>query len=1702
VPGVGGVGTQLQAQVSTLGWCIDDLLITAQADGSVRRLAISAKGNFQVTRSGLPADFAMRAWEQWRDQQGPLNRAVDGLALVTLGTDRVFDAAWREVKNACRGSDHALAMSRIRNNPSQSRVFDSVQKPIGGSSASDEETVELIRRLHVLPVDLQFAHSDTKSQAIAQCRRLLDSGDSGEADALWAELVNVATEVRIRSGTITLPELLSRLRLRFALRHHPDFERDWETLSSITDDYKTRIETELPSGHVVLRSAANEALQAAINQNAVTVVHGESGCGKSALVKSVLEGGYPSWNQVWFGPEELRMALSAARRANLPIRHELSCVLNATVRPSNVLVIDSAERIEASEFVVIRRLLQAILPEGHGEDNVWRVVIVTQPQSWLEIEKTILGQRKACLLELEPLNSDDVKLALLRSPMLAWLAAHDDTIAALRNIRTLAWVINAGAALGSNANRLASHTAIADWLWKYWTEDLEDVQALVMRLAQREASFERSFALTDLDAVDTAIFTRRPAKLPLRRNERTNRIEFDHDLAADWARFQFLKQISSDAPQWVSLAVNPLWTNALRMLGQFLLRQHVENETEWDLAFAAAEAANNGLAGDILLDALCLDPDAERLLTERVEFLLASDAKYLTRLLIRFHHIGTVPSGGTLAAASTLGVFMEAQFRSIVIARWPPVLRFLIRQRSRLNGLVSSALAKVIHAWLTGTPRELGDGALVPFRRELAAMALDMARTVQVEKGHGVLYLTREPLLYTAALAGATDLPVEIGTWALELAGRRETDPEVTRRISEVQRQKAAEHIDRLKTDPEYKAQHEERRLMPHPIVSSRERLAPWPLGANGKVDMDFRTACFKEHALQSLMFARPHMAAEILLALIIEDQPERKYGSSRHEIELGLDFPRDAYPTAFWKSPFFSFLHLAPDVAVGALIALVNFCTERWVAEVMQGRKGAPPSVTLTFPDGSKKAFSGWRQVFDWPQSSNMPNGNLYSALDALERWLTLRLDAGDDISAIIERLFRQGNSAAFVSLLVNVAKYQPSLLATSLAPLLTFPNLYYWDSGRVDRIAYNFVGGIWLQAGEAIFNFARDWTLAAHRQKKLLDVAVELLKTDDSVARLLRELIPTWTVPQDAKEALEFKLLFARLNRDNYHTLVDAETGDAELSFVCPEELHFEVQSWQSDNAKPLEYLLLPERCEQRLQGGQALTNQEAEYLHNLITAGDSNADGDEAAKSKSKLAAAVTLIVLGNDWLVNSPNARACALAIVQTAVSHVPSSGSEIRKRRFESLHHELKFASYAVMHLWMKNDAASLKWETIVLHLLTSGEERTADVVIGIAYANREKLGAAWWRLLRAGVLWSGLIILAPRDDNDERAEQTWSIWLRRLRRFRLRAHDATSDDLDLRRVAGGSGRLDFQRRMRIYLSGEDRWLGKPAREHRTLLDNHFLRVLFGWLIDGMGTGDRSLDTHLALRVWEWDAARAKENAKEKYGEYDLPSQNLGYDILLKLAALTIAAPNSEQRTIWEPVLVHGSAAHVALQHFIRGIYQHLNKSDDPSAFEKVWRAMVEYGLAADWSQPGLWFHGEHLICDLLGFGNEDALSRLEPGVALRMKDLYESWSMVHLSRDEECITRFCYFLTQPFGAALRLDGLRWLSAMLRVDSHWYRDRTGEALADLVATSLSSDAQALSKDVQARQALVEITGALAAKNVPTALTLQERIKLLR
>lgn len=172
-------------------------------------------------------------------------------------------------------------------NPGHSKTQRSFRKrPSPKSSDEDnspEETVALIRKLNVIPLDFQLAHSETADDCVTRSRDLLKSGSIEEASRLWGDLVAFAKTARLSDGTIDLADVWGKLRTRYQLKNRPNLDSSWQTLASLTRTYRDRIATHLPSGEVVPREREAERLLELLSSQSVTVVYGESGTGKSAL---------------------------------------------------------------------------------------------------------------------------------------------------------------------------------------------------------------------------------------------------------------------------------------------------------------------------------------------------------------------------------------------------------------------------------------------------------------------------------------------------------------------------------------------------------------------------------------------------------------------------------------------------------------------------------------------------------------------------------------------------------------------------------------------------------------------------------------------------------------------------------------------------------------------------------------------------------------------------------------------------------------------------------------------------------------------------------------------------------------------------------------------------------------------------------------------------------------------------------------------------------------------------------------------------------------------------------------------------------------------------------------------------------------------------------------------------------------------------
>ncbi|MCE3590378.1 hypothetical protein LXJ59_27710, partial [Escherichia coli] len=109
----------------------------------------------------------------------------------------------------------------------------------------------------------------------------------------------------------------------------------------------------------------------------------------------------------------------------------------------------------------------------------------------------------------------------------------------------------------------------------------------------------------------------------------------------------------------------------------------------------------------------------------------------------------------------------------------------------------------------------------------------------------------------------------------------------------------------------------------------------------------------------------------------------------------------------------------------LSALVRLVDFCTERWADDAGE----TPGSYRLAFGDGVTRDYVGDWQVLDWSHARSSSASQLHSALDALERRLWMRINAGEDVSPVLEELLSTSSSAAVLGVLADCAKLRPEL-------------------------------------------------------------------------------------------------------------------------------------------------------------------------------------------------------------------------------------------------------------------------------------------------------------------------------------------------------------------------------------------------------------------------------------------------------------------------------------------------------------------------------------------------------------------------------------------------------------------------------------------------------------------------------------------------
>ena len=1586
---------------------------------------------------------------------------------------------------------------------------------------TDEKAiVRLLRQVRLMRFDYDAMPSRHLDEAVADCQKVLNSGDPAEAGELWKRLTGISDEKRPAGGSLDLAGLLQELRGQFDLAEHPDFARDWEILGRRSQEELSEVRTDIGGQRSLPRQDVLAAVQSALDQRGACFLAGESGSGKSALAKEIVAAHYR--RVIWLTGQMLDHGARSEVERALHLNQPIVEIARSSPVPC-LIVFDGVEGYPERALRVAAHLVRDI----HGSTAAGHIQFLLSTQ----VEAASRTIRRLAefgaplpLLKMTPVprpSEDDVGAIARQIPRLGWAARRPELRPLLTNLKILDWcarTLQAGSI--DQDHPLLGLTALIDLLWEHWVEAGDDSLArshVLMRIATLEAeALSAGVPRLSLDHGEQQTLPGLINSDLVRLRE--ERVRFSHDLLGDWARLRVLigdePITSADGRKRAEL---PQWHRAIRLFAQRLLERPADGAEEWRRAIDGLEdeEETSTLLRDLFLEALFLATNAAELLERSWSVLIANSGKLLNRLLNRFLFVATLPDPRLLQFAGTPedATRFEYLFRVPFGPYWGPMLMVLRAHLSEVATVAPYTVARVCSLWLKTTPVELRAGWPTPWRREAAELSLAIAREIQARNAEGDYYSGKhDRAVYEAALYAAPDLPQEIGQLCLELAERRDMAADIAARVQAVHQRRAEERRQR-----EEKSARAER-MAGFGFPRDRRR-APWPDGPRARVDTEFMEACLAGDPFSALVRADPAAALEVLLAVCIEHPKEDDLLSQRYRDECDLAYWRESAPPMYFRGPFLSFLRMSPEYGISFVVKLTNFASRRF--------SGEERGLTVTV-DGTARKWLGDARVFQWPQGWPLFEGSLVeSALKALERWLYELIDGGGAIDPWVKRIMRESESLAFASLLIELGKRTPSLFGGVLKPLLHAWELWDLDFQLVtQRLNGTMALGSWTLETPQLITLARDWYGMPHRRQMLISwdgPVIGTMMVRDESHEFFDELRAEWSPRLDEHgDPSSLRYLIERMNPQNY-TFEDRDGERVIVDFQWPEELKKDADESLADLAKRQNRSMLPMRCRRVLDEQIAPAAEQLHALWDLLQTVDAGEaalvtdDGGALLVGADILCAGIAvLLTFHRAWLLEDPVRMNWCRQQLGRIFDNPPApmrfdSEGAVGTDRWDAF-----VAECGVLLLAEDND--DLLARRLVAASVMAFHYMTTGLTLSRAVRCRERLGLDFNRMLVLAVRWAGLRTVLPGTDPLFQEERERALGERvRLgeafvdRRLTTDYHSlkeidaqalATRDALHAERYPEHAKVLAHRRRAK-----ERRGSREVLRAQDVAIDFNVITAAFSWLdIGAVRSAEERADWLRFVReLLDGLIERVPVIDDPSKQEVDgLPSSfdSWVYKVVTGTIPLMTAAERPEE--LWQPVLNLGAPAH----HWVERFFWHwftdgARSSSSPAEFVRVWRGMILYALDHPrWDPDGnLQHYLDNIVDELLGFDQRwTGLSVGEDAAAAvgTLKDVFEK--AAHRWFGMPDVTRgFLAFATKPGAARLLLPGVSWVTrAVEAFGSYDWRDGMEDSIVDFLEVCRQRESAEISGNDELREAFLALLSTLVSRGGHAAIALRDRI----
>ncbi|QDT41781.1 NACHT domain protein [Gimesia alba] len=1692
-----GFVSRLDFQTKTLGWFLDDLLITLKSPSGIKRWALSIKSNTQFSSKKAPQDFTRAIWQQFLSSEKinphfEIDSDFLGMATAPHGTK-----VWKSIQGLltkARSQHSADLMNRISlpgYAANEGPLLASLQCPNDLADMNEEETVRLVSCIFIEQFDFLEEPSKDYRAAIEFCRMAIRSESPDDAVALWENLVVLAKKARPKSGYYDLPKLAQQLRNSHDLKAFPRYKDDWNKIEEWTRKRLELVHMNIGPDINLERVNQRQKVLDAVNTHPAIAILGQSGVGKTVLLKQCTE----TWNReqlfVWIDASLLEEIELDELETRLGIRHPLHELFAAIHNQQLFLILDAVDRLVSRSS--ISRLSALIHAAVDTKVSSVRILISCQPEEWKRIYTELI--RAEC-----PINN--WQELVIQSPTITQLTSVWDKFPSLLTLATrphlseiirtprildlLASHLSAGKNI--NTDNWVGESSLVDWYWESVVKNGHfgiERSSFLQRLGQKQADHGiQNTPLIELLEGSQCLSSLITDRICVEKDEK---IAFAHDSIGDWARQRVIIASTQNLDDFLATRTcRPHWHRAIRLYAVHLLEKN-KDTSEWANLIDRIPKIT-----DFLLDAVIFATNQTSLLKLIWTVLVRQEGELLKRFLRRFRHIASQPNQKLVQALSENGQG-NAFSRTInrdprsFWASWVAAFQFFEHHLEDLRMYAAVESANLAQTWLTMTPLDF------PGRSTAARIAVSVAEDMHQSRLTN-RYLEDEDasICYSAALAAAHELPDQLSTLIMQACSLTPVDFEVK------------DDGTKLTMDNSVKDRRRKR-------LQTQYQSPSWPDGPLFEVDEAFLDACISRSPPEVLMEINPTLTRQMLLAVLVEVKCNRSFDSDSSyfsDDDVAVKRLMQFHFPFYLQGPFLPFLQISPDEGIQTIVRLVNHATDRW-CELPKYPRNRPINENGIPISQNGNRLQGEYECFYWNRGVSSCNGAVASSLMALEKWLITLFENKQSIECYIGNIFKESKSVAMIGMLADLGRQKPDLFKGILKPILLTPEFYAFDFFYNDS-GFNFLGPqIDTRYGESYFNEQRDWLTAQFRKQPLIKIAAIMYGSDPEFRSCILSEIQNWSkrlnedIPKDLIAILEH--LYCVFSPDSW-TKEPTDTNSEVWIFKQ------DFQSNESSKDEQLSDLNPFEKCEVLVQGccdsisdptrfhSSALEEfwEMGQQIRSELLTEDSDLEFEVL---QVETAIAALLLSINAEWLNEYPDRLSwCETRLQRFTFELLAYKQSNDTTRLFTPA--LLLNVAGIAPRIWVNHldDKKHREWIAIIA---THFGNKITTILLKAAFEVRNAIGNSFPQLVHlvlrfSSADWEHHSEIKKYQDEDIFDMDKW--WNAESKTFITNSLNPKFPHFN----------STWQSQPRVWYAN-NRHNDRDTFHLVPPMSDSIVQAALSWIPP---LNDATSQEERNSWIFLWQEALHMSTFLAQIRDID---GNILLDMHLdggmpyrfdkwifgKIAEVILESNDvNEVRPLWQPIIALGRQCSWWVREFLYPWFLGSLKSGDQETFFLIWREMVQMAL-----QTNTWIeyreqsrmHGNDLWCDLIGVDKSYHLywQSEHKHVFKQLTEWYEPVAIRVLILPDTAIN-LIRWLTLPAAESVLIPSLNWILKVAKDHPNWlnHEEHLGNEIACLLDHCWKS--KEIEFGFNSDDSFHELVRLLSERQNPLAMDLEDRI----